>query len=152
MKFENLLPGIRKETFHIPKEMIITGSFKADTAGQVAGIVNGYIQVNGKLIITKDAIINGNILATDIMVYGKITGDVKCFSKMFVQTGARIRGNIHTAEIHLEKGSLVDGVITKLSSSYPEFGDEKVIEKRKPANPIPEVKNEVKDTGQEWWF
>jgi hypothetical protein len=37
MKFDNILnAAIGKESFYIPKEMVVTGFLKADTSGQIA--------------------------------------------------------------------------------------------------------------------
>lgn len=155
MKFENILPAsIRKETFWIPKEMTITGSIRTDSSGQIAGIVHGDIQVSGKLIIAKEAIIIGNISATDIMVYGKVTGDIRCANKMIVQSGARIKGNIYTSEIHLEKDSLVDGIITKLSDPDADL-EEEPVSFAKENEYIPPVIHSVAekgDTEPQVWF
>lgn len=114
MNFDNILPAsIRKETFTIPKEMTVMGSFKTDASGQVAGIVNGDILVKGKVIILKDGIINGDISAEELIVFGKINGNVKKCIKMTARSGAIIKGNISTIEIHIEKDAVIEGLITK---------------------------------------
>lgn len=119
MKFDNLLnTGIRKDGFYIPKEMVITGSFKADISGQIAGTVNGNIWIKAKIFILKDGIVNGDISAEELVVYGKINGDVKSCKKMIVQSGAVIKGNIVTDEIHIEKNATIEGLITK-SNLHP---------------------------------
>jgi cytoskeletal protein CcmA (bactofilin family) len=116
MKFDNLLnAGIRKDGFYLPKEMVITGSFKADISGQIAGTVNGNVWVKTKILILRDGIVNGDISAEEITVYGKINGDVKSCKKMLVQSGAVIKGNIVTEEIHMEKNAVIEGLITKLN-------------------------------------
>ncbi len=114
MKFDNILPGAnRKESFFIPKEMTIAGSFKADTSGQIAGTINGELIVESKLVILKEAVVNGDISADELIVFGKINGDVRKCNKMTVRSGAIIMGNVNTIEIHIEKDTIIEGLITK---------------------------------------
>lgn len=135
MKFENILnAAMRKDSFCITKEMVITGSVKSSSPGQIAGIVNGDVIVRSRLIILKEGIINGDIAAEDILVYGKINGDVKSCNKITVQSGAFIKGNITTSEIHIEKDAIIKGIITK--------SDGQVI---LPKKPFSAVKNEPEE-------
>jgi cytoskeletal protein CcmA (bactofilin family) len=114
MKLDNILnAAIRKDSFLVPKEMVINGSFRSDTPGQVAGIVNGDISCKGRILILKDGIVNGDITAEELLVYGKINGNVKGCNKITVQSGAVIKGNINTSEIHIEKEAHIEGLITK---------------------------------------
>lgn len=120
MKLEHILTAaIRKENFCIPKEMVITGSFRAETSGQIAGTVNGDVQVKGRVVILKDGIVNGDIAAEELIVYGRLTGDVTNCIKMTVHSGAVIRGNIAATEIHTEKDAVIEGLISKPGVSAP---------------------------------
>ena len=114
MKFDNILnAAIGKESFCIPKQTVITGSLKTDAPGQIAGIVNGDVMVTGKIVIHKDGIVNGDVSAEELIVFGKINGNVTRCNKMTVQSGAVIKGNITTIEIHVEKDATIEGVVTK---------------------------------------
>ena len=113
MKFENILhTANRRESFCIPREMVITGSVRADTSGHITGTINGDVWTKHKITIYKEGVVNGDITAEELVVYGKITGDVRKCKKMVVHAGAIIKGNIVTAEIHTEKDSRIDGIIT----------------------------------------
>jgi cytoskeletal protein CcmA (bactofilin family) len=117
MKFENILnTTIRKESFFISKEMMITGIVKAEAPGQIAGIIKGDVAVNNKLVILKEGIILGNVSADELLVYGRIDGDIKGCNKLMIQSGAVIKGNISTIEIHIEKDAIIEGIITKAGS------------------------------------
>ncbi len=114
MKLENILnAAIRKENFCIPREMVINGSFQSDISGHIAGTVNGDVWVKGRIVILKDGFINGDISADEITVYGRITGEIKNCSKMVIHSGAVIKGNITTSEIHTDKDAIVEGLIIK---------------------------------------
>ncbi len=114
IKFDNILnAAIGKESFSVPKQMIITGSLKTDAPGQIAGVVNGDVTVNSRVVILKDGIVNGDISAEELIVFGKINGNVNRCNKMIVQSGAIIKGNITTVEIHVEKDAIIEGVVSK---------------------------------------
>ena len=113
LKLENILDPSRKGGFFVPKGTVITGTFTADIPGKIAGMINGDVFVKGKVTILKEAVIRGDIYATDVTVYGKISGDIKCTGTTRLEPGARIRGDISTSEIHVEKDTVVEGIITK---------------------------------------
>ncbi len=127
-----------KKSFFIPAGMTVTGNFTVDVPGQIAGTVNGDVIVNGRLLILKNAFINGNVKAHQLEIFGKVTGDIACSGKMVLQNESYIRGNISTVEIHLEKDAVVDGMITKpgLHSIIEELAAD--IEEELPLNPAPE--------------
>jgi len=116
MKLENLFPvAVRKESlFIIPKGMMITGSVNTKIPGQIAGTINGNVFAKNKVVVFKEGVINGDISAEELLIYGRINGDVQCSGKILVQNGAVIKGSIITAEIHIEKDTIIEGTITKI--------------------------------------
>jgi cytoskeletal protein CcmA (bactofilin family) len=150
MKFDVILnSAIRKDSFVIPKEVVIGGSIKADTPGQISGIVNGDIICKARIVIHKDGIVNGNIIADELLVYGHINGDIKSCNKVTVQSGAVVKGNINTAEIHIEKEALIEGLIMKSGVQINKPG---VARKKdppmEPAVPVTNINDEIKQS----WF
>lgn len=156
MKFENILnTTIRKESFFISKEMVIAGTLKAEAPGQIAGIINGEVSVNNKLVILKEGIILGDVSADELLVYGRIDGDIKRCNKLMIQSGALIKGNITTMEIHIEKDATIEGIITK-AGSQPTLHKKREFPKKKelPAETIePPPASDKKETGERTaWF
>ena len=155
MKLENILnAAIGKESFCIPKEMVINGSFMAETSGQIAGTVNGDVLVKGKIIILKEGIVNGDISADELVVYGKLTGDVRSCSKMVIHSGSVISGNITATEIHTDKDAIIEGLIVK--PGMPVSADNKPKSIVKTSSPFREnYKSSVDNpepSKQEAWF
>lgn len=114
MNFENILnAAMGRESFCLPRQAVITGSFKTDVPGEIAGVINGDVTANSKITILKDGIINGDVSAEELIVFGKINGNVNRCNKIIVQSGAIIKGNITTIEIHTEKDAIIEGVVSK---------------------------------------
>lgn len=157
MKFENILnAAIGKENFCIPKEMIINGSFKAETSGQITGTVKGDVWVKSRLLIHKEGIVTGDVSAEELVVYGKINGNVKKCRKTTVHSGAVIKGNITTAEIHIEKDAVIEGLISKSENLPGSFQKKSESSKKKTGSvdkkvkPVSAVKYETAE--QRTWF
>jgi cytoskeletal protein CcmA (bactofilin family) len=155
MKLENILiAATGKDSFCIPKEMVIRGSFSAESSGQVAGTVNGDVLVKGKIVILKDGIVNGDISADEIVIYGRLAGDVRSCSKMVIHSGAFIFGNITATEIHTDKNAVIEGLIIKpgMSLSF----EDKTKSHPKNSSPANEEYKTLSDkhesSKQEAWF
>lgn len=148
MKLDNILnAAMRKDSFLIPKEMVIDGSFRSETPGQIAGTINGDVQSKGRVLIHKEGIINGDVYAEELLVYGKINGDVKRCNKINVQSGAVIKGHVNTGEIHIEKDAVIEGLISK-------SGVQLTINKKPPAEKKDEplTENTVPGKERHSWF
>lgn len=120
MKLDNIInAALGKESFYIPKGMVITGSVNTRINGQIAGMINGNLFATSKIVVQKGAVINGDVSAEDLQVYGNINGDVQCAGKTIVYNGAVIKGSIYTAEIHIEKDAVIEGMISKAAKEEP---------------------------------
>ncbi|MEP7373380.1 MAG: polymer-forming cytoskeletal protein [Chitinophagaceae bacterium] len=155
MKLENILNAtIGRESFCVPKEMVINGSFLAETSGQVAGTVNGDVLVKGKIVILKEGIVNGDISADELVVYGRLTGDVRSCSKMVIHSGAIVSGNITATEIHTDKDAIIEGLIVK--SGMPVSAESRVRLPAKTSSPFRENYKMSADNSEsskhEAWF
>ena len=122
LKFENIFDASRG-SFFVPQGMVITGTFTADKPGKIAGTIHGDVFVTGKVTILKEAVIRGDIQASEVTVYGKVTGDIKCTSKTVLESGAHVRGNISTVEIHVEKDAILEGIINKAGGAITSDDD-----------------------------
>jgi cytoskeletal protein CcmA (bactofilin family) len=154
MKFENIASTTgRKESFFLSKEMVITGAVKAEAPGQIAGIINGEVVVNNKLVILKEGIILGDVAADELLVYGRIDGDVKC-TNLIIQSGALIKGNITTITIHIEKDAIIEGNIVKAGNQMVLHKKKELPKKKEPpAKKVEPSPNSKKGTDERHaWF
>jgi cytoskeletal protein CcmA (bactofilin family) len=120
---ENILNTVSsKKSFNIPAGMTVAGTFTVDVPGQIAGTVNGDVLVNGRLVILKNGVVNGNVKAEELEILGSVTGDIQCSGKMILQNACFVKGNISTIEIQIEKDAVIDGIITKPDANKTELG------------------------------
>lgn len=155
IKLDNILnAAIGKESFCIPRQTVITGSLKTDAPGQIAGIINGDVMANNRIVILKDGIVNGDVSAEELIVFGKINGNVNRCNKMTVQSAAVIKGNITTIEIHIEKDAIIEGVVSKSGVHMMITKKKEVLRKNESTaeHPEPEIEEKREIRERQTWF
>ncbi|RAJ79151.1 polymer-forming protein [Chitinophaga dinghuensis] len=108
--FRNL---IRPGAFRIPKSVSVNGGIDATISGRIDGHVRGNVKTTGKLIISENASIKGHVYATDLVIYGKVFGDVYISNKAYVTTKAYVKGDVNAMILEIEEGAVVEGAIRK---------------------------------------
>ena len=75
---------------------------------QIDGKVNGDIRC-AHLVVGKDAIIVGNIMAEEVIVRGKVKGTIRAIN-VTLQDTAVVESEIYHKSIAVEQGACFDGV------------------------------------------
>ncbi len=81
-----------KHLFQFTKYVKVKGEREAIVGGNIA--VNGDLKTAGDITIGKNASINGNVQAANLMIYGKILGNVVCSGKATIADNGFVKGNI----------------------------------------------------------
>jgi cytoskeletal protein CcmA (bactofilin family) len=82
----------------------IKGNLKFTGELTFEGKLEGEIQTDGVLNLGDSAIINGNINAQNVVVRGKITGNIVAKEKIEIKTKAELFGDIRSAKLVVEEG------------------------------------------------
>ncbi|HEU4471435.1 MAG TPA: polymer-forming cytoskeletal protein [Flavisolibacter sp.] len=98
-----------KGAFWVPEDTHVLGPVKAGSTACIEGRVDGSLHAKGKLVIRKNAVVNGDAEAQQVVVYGIVHGNVKAHKAVIART-ARIRGRVDAAFVDIEKGALVEGL------------------------------------------
>jgi cytoskeletal protein CcmA (bactofilin family) len=72
--------------------------------GEIIGNVSG----KGGLIVGEKGFIKGNVDIMEIVIYGRVEGDIIAKS-VELKTGSRVDGNITTSDLVIEKGAIYNG-------------------------------------------
>jgi cytoskeletal protein CcmA (bactofilin family) len=90
----------------------IKGTISGSEDLQIDGKVEGAISLRGHgLTIGASAQLNSEIEAREVVVYGKVTGNVHARDRVDVKTDGSIIGDISTARISIEDGAHFKGRI-----------------------------------------
>jgi cytoskeletal protein CcmA (bactofilin family) len=76
---------------------------------RVDGKFNGTIVTNDVLVVGEGAKIQAEISCGTIIVHGEIQGDVKAKTAVELHHPARVKGNIETPSLMIEKGVTFEG-------------------------------------------
>ncbi len=101
--------------FYIPYGIEVNGNFVSDKEGEIAGIINGDVQVKSKLTVEKNGVINGDVHVNDLTIKGRINGNIYCEGKVATLKDAVVSGNIFAAEVMIDKLSIVKGVFSHIN-------------------------------------
>jgi cytoskeletal protein CcmA (bactofilin family) len=92
----------------ISEGSVLEGNLKAPAFARIDGTVNGNITVDEGLILGENGVIKGNIVTKEIIVYGKVTGNISVSSLEIRSTG-NITGDIKTGVLQVEIGGVHNG-------------------------------------------
>lgn len=85
----------------------ISGHIKTDKDICLDGVIEGDVHSAGRVIINKEAIIDGNVDCEELYVNGKITGNVCVARKTVMGVSADIRGGLITACLEITPGAKI---------------------------------------------
>ncbi len=107
------------------------GTIKGRDTLFIAGHLEGKINTEGLVRLSKEGRIEGTINSPYVIIEGEIKGDIKSAEHVELRAEARVIGNISTAKIVMAEGCIVQGEV-----QTPREGDKPFVfvEKRKSEN------------------
>jgi cytoskeletal protein CcmA (bactofilin family) len=87
--------------------LVITGNLQSDRDVQVDGEINGDVHCS-QLVVSKDATINGNVTAEQVVVRGKVKGIIRA-DQVVLQETAHVESEIFHKSLIIEQGARFDG-------------------------------------------
>ena len=86
-----------------------TGSISAQTIELLDCTINGDVSIEQKLIIGKNAAINGSVYARELDCAGTVNGDAAVNGRVSLRSTADIRGNVRAVSMNMEEGAQIKG-------------------------------------------
>ncbi|MEC5408204.1 polymer-forming cytoskeletal protein [Paraburkholderia sp. MPAMCS5] len=112
-------PGIRQARLAtlIAHDVRITGDLQFTDGlrldGHVKGNVSGEPGNQTLLVLSDRGSVEGNVHGYDVVVNGKIVGDVIADHFVELQDNAHVTGNIYYQQLRMDCGASVDGKLTR---------------------------------------
>lgn len=92
--------------------LVIRGEITAQEALTIAGQVDGTIDVAGHIVtVEQGALVAADISAAAIVVCGKVQGTLAAATRIHLQAGAEVKGDINAPRLAVEDGAVVQGKI-----------------------------------------
>ena len=105
-------PEVRNEMAHIGKSVLVRGELSGSEDLYLDGQVEGSIELRGNsLTVGPNGRVHANINARDVVVHGKIEGNVTATGRVELKKTAVQIGDIVTQRIVIEDGAFFKGGI-----------------------------------------
>jgi len=105
-------PEARADVGHIGKSVVIRGELSGSEDLYLDGEVEGDINLRDhKLVIGPNGKIKANITARDVVVHGRVTGNVTASERVELKRSCSLAGDVTTQRIVIEDGAFFKGAI-----------------------------------------
>lgn len=99
---------------------VIEGHLTAEGDLRVEGTVKGDVTTRTSLIVGEKAIVDGNIVADQAEIAGRVNGTVKALGLLIIRSSSTIVGDVITKDLNVESGSSFNGRFQVGTNSQPE--------------------------------
>jgi cytoskeletal protein CcmA (bactofilin family) len=109
---ENRMDNFRSDIAHIGKSVVVKGELSGSEDLFVDGEVEGSIELRGNsLTIGPNGRVRANVNARDIVVQGKVDGNLRATDRVDLKKSAIVTGDIMTQRIAVEDGAFFKGSV-----------------------------------------
>jgi cytoskeletal protein CcmA (bactofilin family) len=96
----------------IGKSIVIKGEVSGAEALYIDGSIEGSISVpENRVTIGRHGVIKANITAREVVIMGKVSGNVECADRLDIRSEGSLTGDVITERISVEDGALMKGSI-----------------------------------------
>jgi cytoskeletal protein CcmA (bactofilin family) len=88
---------------------LVRGNLSADGAFRIDGWVEGAVESRSTVVIGESGAVRGNVTGSEIVVAGKITGNVVCAGLLEILATGKVEGDIDAKSIRIETGGVFRG-------------------------------------------
>ncbi len=119
--------AFRADVAHIGKSVVVKGELSGSEDLYLDGEVEGSIELKGhSLIIGPNGRVHANVHARDIVVHGKVDGNLRGTERVELKKSAILTGDIVTQRVVIEDGAFFKGAVdVQKEAASPEGKDAK---------------------------
>ena len=114
-KPQNRIDSLIGGTTRIEGNVFFSGGLRVD--GIVRGNVSALPDQPGTLVISEHARIEGEVHVAHLVVNGAISGPVHATETLELQSGSRVKGDVHYKSIEMHQGSVVEGRLVHIEGA-----------------------------------
>ena len=90
-------------------DVVFKGTLKSGSDVTIAGIFEGDVACEGRLVVAPGATLIGNIGAAEVVLGGKVQGNSVATKALTLLSSAEVRGDITTPQVVIEPGATFVG-------------------------------------------
>lgn len=107
----------------IGRSMKIRGEFSGSDDLLVDGELDGVLRLpTSRLTVRPDGVVRATVLAQEVIVMGRIEGEIRASGRVELRTGAVVMGDIFSARLSMEDGAVLRGHVdpTRANEAIPD--------------------------------
>jgi cytoskeletal protein CcmA (bactofilin family) len=106
---KDTLPTLDKIENVVGRSCTARGDLMADGAFRVDGTIEGSVESKASVVVAESGSVTGNVRATDVVVAGKVHGNVRCSGHLEILGTGSIQGDIEVSSLRIETGGVFAG-------------------------------------------
>jgi cytoskeletal protein CcmA (bactofilin family) len=124
----------------IGRSLVIKGEITGSEALYIDGRIEGKITLtDNRVTIGRNGIVQADITAREVVVMGKVTGNLECSDRVDIRSEGVVHGNVVTERVSVEDGAVLKGGIEVRSGQQKQKNQAqpqvKTVEAPKPSAP-----------------
>src|ERR1700692_1994780 len=105
----------------IGRTLVIKGELSGSEALYIDGRVEGKISLpDNRVTIGRNGSVQANIIAREVVVMGKVNGNIECTDRVDIRSEGSVTGDVSTVRISVEDGAVLKGGIEVRSEQRPQ--------------------------------
>jgi len=123
----------------IGRSLVIKGEITGSEALYIDGRIEGKITLSdNRVTVGRHGTIEADITAKEVVVMGKVTGNIECSDRVDIRSEGVVNGNVSTVRIIVEDGAILKGGIqVKSGEQKQQHQQQKDAQAKAPEAPKP---------------
>jgi len=88
---------------------VVSGRLSFTVPTRIDGTLRGEVRASEVLVVGEDALVEGVVRASKLVVLGEVRGDVRGAERVEIGTGGRLIGTVETQSLVVKDGGCLDG-------------------------------------------
>lgn len=93
----------------IGSKTIFEGVLMSNGSISIEGTVKGKIECKGSVVVGQEGKVRANIVAENVLVGGKVNGQITANDKLEITSAGRVKGDIETTRLVIAEGVVFEG-------------------------------------------
>src|SRR6202451_1129951 len=124
----------------IGRTLVIKGEISGAEALYIDGRIEGKISLpDNRVTIGRNGSVQANITAREVVVMGKVSGNIDCSDRVDIRSEGSVTGDVSTVRISVEDGAVMKGGIEVRSSEHKQEKQAKPAEAKPSAAEAPKA-------------
>jgi cytoskeletal protein CcmA (bactofilin family) len=124
----------------IGRTLVIKGEISGAEALYIDGRIEGKISLpDNRVTIGRNGSVQANISAREVVVMGKVSGNIDCSDRVDIRSEGSVTGDVSTVRISVEDGAVLKGGIQVKSGEHKQDKQSKQAEAKPSATEAPKA-------------